>query len=86
MSVGDAYLIKEHLIEGGSTGHLPEWSNLYPGGVHVYNEDCQAFVLRHIWVRTADDFANLGQVRSRCPDLLSAHNPLVTVSGCFHRY
>src|SRR5882757_9051333 len=66
---------EEHLIELGSTGHLPQRAYLDAGAVHVHEERRDALVLGHVGVGSTQQFPDIGAVRDGSPYLLPVHYP-----------
>ena len=87
MIISHAYFVEEHFVEACATCHLSERTNFYTWCTHVDNEASETFVLWQRWVGAANDFADVGELSTRCPHLLSGDEPLVAVAFgfCLHR-
>src|SRR5207244_639762 len=80
LGVGDPHTVEEHLVEGGTTGHLPQGSHGDARRLHVDDEVGAPAVLRDVPVAAGEQDAEVGVVRGRGPHLLTVDDPLVAVA------
>jgi hypothetical protein len=84
MVVGDPHVLEEHLVEGGTAGHLTQRAHLNARRVHVDDEPGEAAVLGQVGVGATDHLADVAVVGARGPHLLTVQNPLVAVAFGAH--
>ena len=76
----NAHFVEEHFVETCATRHLAQRTNLDTFGVHVDDEAAETFVLGQTWIGAADDLADVTELGTRCPHLLTGDHPFVAVA------
>jgi len=78
--IGDANVVEEDLVERLPTAHLLDGPDLDTGEIHRDDEGRHAFVLHDVHVAARDEFAVLGELSTRTPDLLTVDDPFIAVA------
>ena len=81
VAVGNEYVVDEDLVERCTSSHLTKRSNRDAGLTHV-DEEGGEVPMPWFRRRSTQDLADVREVGTRCPHLLTGHSPPMAVASC----